>query len=156
MAFALLAENRYGYQENHTDKLEAKSRTRTVKRLIWRYDMTREEAIWYLTPIAESASLERYKEALSMAVAALREQEERRWIPVAERLPELIPCRAGTAYSEAVNVLTSDRKVITAIWDGTDWIGPFRFWDAEGEEITHWTPVLLPLPEPPKPLKEAF
>lgn len=39
--------------------------------------MTREEAIWYLTPIAESASLERYKEALSMAVAALREQEER-------------------------------------------------------------------------------
>lgn len=39
--------------------------------------MNREEAIWYLTPIAESASLERYKEALSMAVAALREQEER-------------------------------------------------------------------------------
>lgn len=39
--------------------------------------MTREEAIWYLTPIAESASLERYKEALSMAVSALREQEER-------------------------------------------------------------------------------
>lgn len=118
--------------------------------------MTREEAIWYLTPIAESASIERYKEALSMAVAAIREQEERRWIPVTERMPKLIPCRAGTAYSEAVNVLTSDRKVITAIWDGTDWIGPFRFWDAEGEEITHWTPVLLPLPEPPKPLKEAF
>ena len=87
---------------------------------------------------------------LSAAISALREQEERRWIPVAERLPKLIPCRAGTAYSEAVNVLTSDRKVITAIWDGTDWIGPFRFWDAEGEEITHWAPVLLPLPEPPK------
>ena len=33
--------------------------------------MTREEAIWYLTPISESASLERYKEALSMAVTAL-------------------------------------------------------------------------------------
>lgn len=55
--------------------------------------MTREEAIWYLTPIAESASLERYKEALSMAVAALREQEERRWIPVTERLPENIANR---------------------------------------------------------------
>lgn len=118
--------------------------------------MTREEAIWYLTPIAESASLERYKEALSMAVAALREREERRWIPVTERSPKLIPCGAGTAYSEAVNVVTSGRKVITAIYDGTDWIGPFGFWDAEGEEITHWTPVLLPLPEPPKPLKEAF
>ena len=88
--------------------------------------------------------------AIDFAVAALREQEERRWIPVTERLPKLIPCRAGTAYSEAVNVLTSDRKVITAIWDGTGWIGPFRFWDADGEEITHWTPVLLPLPEPPK------
>lgn len=50
--------------------------------------MTREEAIWYLTPIAESASLERYKEALSMAVAALGGQEERRWIPVKERIPE--------------------------------------------------------------------
>lgn len=39
--------------------------------------MTREEAIWYLTPIAESASLERYKEALGLALSALREQEER-------------------------------------------------------------------------------
>ena len=37
--------------------------------------MTREEAIWYLQPIADSASLERYKEALGMAIAALREQE---------------------------------------------------------------------------------
>ena len=72
------------------------------------------------------------------------------WVSVTERMPKLIPCRAGTAYSEAVNVLTSDRKVITAIWDGTDWIGPFGFWDAEGEEITHWAPVLLPLQEPPK------
>lgn len=50
--------------------------------------MTREEAIWYLTPIAESASLERYKESLSMAISALREQEERRWIPVTDKLPE--------------------------------------------------------------------
>ena len=50
--------------------------------------MTREEAIWYLTPIAESASLERYKEALSMAISALREREQRRWIPVTERLPK--------------------------------------------------------------------
>lgn len=72
------------------------------------------------------------------------------WIPVSERLPKLIPNSAGTGYSEAVNVLTSSRKVITAIWDGTDWIGSFRFWDAEGEEITHWAPVLLPMPEPPK------
>lgn len=73
-----------------------------------------------------------------------------RWIPVTERLPKLIPCNAGTAYSEAVNVLTSGRKVLTAIWDGIDFICDARFWEAEGEKITHWTPVLLPLPEPPK------
>ena len=72
------------------------------------------------------------------------------WISVKDRLPELIPCNAGTAYSEAVNVLTTGRKVITAIWDGFDWICDAEFWDAEFEEITHWTPVLLPLPKPPK------
>ena len=73
-----------------------------------------------------------------------------KWIPVTERLPELIPCNAGTAYSEAVNVLTSGRKVFTAIWDGIDFICDARFWEAEGERITHWTPVLLPLPLTPK------
>ncbi len=89
-------------------------------------------------------------EVCEIAIAAIKAQDERRWIPVTERLPKLIPCSAGTAYSEAVNVLTSGRKVLTAIWDGTDFIADADFWDAEGEEITHWTPVLLPLPEPPK------
>lgn len=32
MEFALLAENRYGYPENHIDKLATKSRTRTAQR----------------------------------------------------------------------------------------------------------------------------
>lgn len=73
-----------------------------------------------------------------------------KWISVTDGMPELIPCDAGTAYSEAVNVLTSGRKVLTAIWDGFDWICDAEFWDAEDEEITHWTPVLLPLPQTPK------
>ena len=73
-----------------------------------------------------------------------------KWISVKDGLPKLIPCDAGTAYSEAVNVLTTGRKVLTAIWDGFDWICDAEFWDAEDEEITHWTPVLLPLPQPPK------
>lgn len=73
-----------------------------------------------------------------------------KWISVKDGLPELILCDAGTAYSEAVNVLTSGRKVLTAIWNGFNWICDASFWDAEGEEITHWAPVLLPLPEPPK------
>ena len=73
-----------------------------------------------------------------------------KWIPVEEELPETIHCTAGTAYSNAVNALTSGRKVITAIFDGEDFIGDAAFWDAEDEVITHWAPVLLPLPAAPK------
>lgn len=129
-------------------------------------EMTREEAIRILDPkttgeaLAEieyyggfsgrAAAVQAVSDACILAVAALREQEQRRWIPVTERLPKLIPSRAGTAYSEAVNVLTSGRKVFTAIFNGTCWIGAFGFWDALDEKITHWTPVLLPLPEPQK------
>lgn len=126
--------------------------------------MTREDAIRILDPettaeaLAEieyyagfrgkEAEIKAVEDACILAVAALREQEQRRWIPVSERLPKLIPCSAGTAYSEAVNVLTSGRKVLTAIWDGEDFIADADFWEADGEEITHWSPVLLPLPEP--------
>jgi hypothetical protein len=77
-------------------------------------------------------------------------QNAPRWIPVTERLPDLIPCSAGTGYSEAVNVLTSGRKVMAAVWDGVDWLCAMDYWGAWGEVITHWTPVLLPLPESPK------
>lgn len=73
-----------------------------------------------------------------------------KWIPVTVRLPKTIPCGAGTKYSEAVNVLTTGRKVLTAIFDGTDFIADAEFWEAEDEEITHWASVPLPLPEPPK------
>ena len=68
------------------------------------------------------------------------------WISVKDRLPDLIPCNAGTAYSEAVIAWTSGRKAMIAVWDGIDWIAPFDYWEAWGEEITHW----MPLPEPPK------
>lgn len=72
------------------------------------------------------------------------------WISVKDGMPKLIPSNAGTAYSEAVYVLTTGRKVLTAIWNGFDWICDAEFWDAEDEEITHWAPVFLPLPRPPK------
>lgn len=74
-----------------------------------------------------------------------------RWIPVTERLPELIPSNAGKAYSEAVNVCTNGRKVMVAVWDGIDWLCDMDYWEAWGETITHWTPVILPLPQPSLP-----
>lgn len=92
--------------------------------------------------------LQDFEVAEAQELAKLR--EERRWIPVGERLPDLVPCGAGTAYSEAVNILTSERKVLTAIWDGIDFVADAGFWGADGVVITHWTPVLLPLPEPPE------
>ena len=92
--------------------------------------------------------LQDFEVAEAQALAKLR--EERRWIPVGERLPEVIHCDAGTAYSEAVNVLTNGRKVLTAIWNGSCFLCDADYWEAWGEKITHWTPVLLPLPEPPK------
>ena len=72
-----------------------------------------------------------------------------KWISVEDELPALIPCDAGTAYSDAVNVLTSGHKALTAIWDGSDFIADALFWDAEGEQITHWAP-LPAIPELPK------
>lgn len=68
------------------------------------------------------------------------------WIPVTERLPDLIPCNAGTAYSEAVIVWTDGKKAMVAVWDGIDFLCAADYWEAWGENITHW----MPLPEPPK------
>lgn len=50
--------------------------------------MTKEEAIWYLQPIADSASLPRYAEALNLAIAAMKEREQNKWISAKDRLPE--------------------------------------------------------------------
>lgn len=87
--------------------------------------------------------MDEVNEACRMGMEAL---ERTRWIPCSERLPDLKPCNAGTAYSEAVNVWTTGRKIMVGIWDGTDWIVPYDFWEAWGEQITHWMP-LSELPE---------
>ena len=104
--------------------------------------MTREEAIWYLTPIAESASLERYKEALSMAVSSLREQEERRWIPVTERLPENIANRVLVVCERSNGVFYAHYE--KPFWINLETDKPFI------STVTHW----IPLPEPPKEEKD--
>lgn len=69
-----------------------------------------------------------------------------KWIPVTERVPDLIPCNAGTAYSEAVIVWTEGKKAMVAVWNGKYFLCAEEYWDAWGEKITHW----MPLPTPPK------
>lgn len=75
-------------------------------------------------------------------------EEQVRWIPVTERLPELIPCDAchGHGYSEGVQVCTDGRKALTAIYSDVGWLFPEIFWQAENETITHWRPVVGNLP----------
>ena len=83
-------------------------------------------------------------ERLTAKNAALREKQ--RWIPVTERMPNTIPCNAGTEYSEAVILWTTGNKAMIGVWDGIDFVCPTDFWEAWGEEITHW----MPLPEAPE------
>ena len=78
-------------------------------------------------------------------IAELREKVPQ-WISVEDRMPDTVPCDAGTEYSEAVVVWTNGNKAMVAVWDGIDWICPCDFWEAWGEKITHW----MQLPEPPK------
>lgn len=73
--------------------------------------------------------------------------EQPTWISCAESLPETIACSAGTAYSEAVIVFTTGKKVMIAIFDGEGFLSDgIDYWDAEHDEVTHW----MPLPMPPK------
>ena len=119
-------------------------------------EMTREEAIRILDPettgeaLAEieyyggfsgrAAVVQAVLDACVLAVDALREQEQRRWIPVTERLPDensrwvLCLCVGG-----AMEVLKFDYTM----WN----------WDAQypgrcymENYVTHW----MPLPEPQK------
>lgn len=128
--------------------------------------MTREKAIRILDPVTtgeELAEIEYYggfsgrtaavqavSDACILAVAALREQEQRRWIPVTERLPEtdgiyiVCDCRLnGNPWIHAAGF----RKA-TSSWCELHGVcyddGYGRY--SEQDKITHW----MPLPEPPK------
>ena len=79
--------------------------------------MTTEEAILYLSPIAESASLKRYKEALGMAIAALRAQQERENPQPLTRQELHDLCSAGNAH---VWVDFSNGRVLPALAQEVD------------------------------------
>ena len=118
--------------------------------------MTREEAIRILDPETtkeELAGIKGYAammkvvdEACILAVAALREQEQRRWIPVTDRLPEddhdVLIVGSG---SPVKNVRLENSLEIARFSKDEGWI--LECWpDWETPIVTHW----MPLPQPPK------
>lgn len=90
--------------------------------------MTREEAIKYLGWLRNGTNIVEYRKAILMAIAALREQKERRWVPVSERLPDV-----------GIEVLIySEDDGVCVDYYGGDSFGYYN--------VTHW----MPLPQPPK------
>lgn len=73
-----------------------------------------------------------------MAIDALREQEERRWIPVTERLPEpfrpVIVCREK---GKGEYIVEQGFKDVCGWW---------KVYGTRTKNVTHW----MPMPEPPK------
>lgn len=134
----------------------------------WKGDseMTREEAIRILDPettgeaLAEieyyngfsgkTAAVQAVSDACVLAVAALREQEERRWIPVNERFPDKEFWEHNKLYENEdleVQVIIKGAKMATTLLYNAE--GEFYSMDADGETfyvVTHW----MPMPEPPK------
>ena len=103
--------------------------------------MNREEAIIRLEQIFDLMNIPKNQMALQMAIDDMREQEERRWIPVTERLPEI-----------GRKCLIANREIVVR-----GWLRPDGVWKTgvSSDEIwskfslyqpTHW----MPLPEPPK------
>lgn len=122
--------------------------------------MTREEAIRILDPettgeaLAEieyyngfngrNAAVQAVSDACVLAVAALWEQEQRRWIPVMERLPEegdyALCVLKGFNYGGKIQVC----KFVPA--DKFKDKPYFEHFRNGFPSVTHW----MPLPQPPK------
>lgn len=101
--------------------------------------MTREEAIKTIESNRPTSGYTMLCDALDMAVAALREQEQRRWIPVTEKLPafgERVICTDGHAVFEQYR---AELSCVYGMWDRFGVKSPMQ-------QVTHW----MPLPEPPK------
>lgn len=73
--------------------------------------------------------------------ARIKELEAKvpRWISVKERLPEV---HQNTRKSDAMLVYTRRKLFMVAVWNGIDWLAPMDFWDAWGDEIVYWMPLL--------------
>ena len=92
--------------------------------------MTREEAIQVIEDNRPTSGYQMLCEALDLAVKAIREREDRRWIPVTERLPD----RNSTVLAFYEIMRGTSTKIQVS-----------KGWGIYGD-VTNW----MPLPEPPK------
>ena len=73
--------------------------------------------------------------AIDLAISSLRDQEERRWIPVTERMPDddkLVVCLIGDTDCPEYDILRWDNADYR--WDnGEEWF--------YHDEVTHWMPM---------------
>ena len=103
--------------------------------------MTREEAIKFLEETSIGAIMfgdKNLAAVCDLAISALREREERRWIPVTERLPENIANRVLVVCERSNGVFYAHYE--KPFWINLETDKPFI------STVTHW----IPLPEPPK------
>lgn len=110
--------------------------------------MNREEAIKRIQEHMDVHSIGYYpniklREALNMAISALREQEERRWIPVTERLPE-----------PGERVLATDGGFVGELYVNSR--GQWKRYNVNDHSLLMALDILwwMPMPQPPKEVPE--
>ena len=108
--------------------------------------MTREEAIKFAVHAQSITDIPEVKEFYAFAESAIREQEERRWIPVAERLPDDGEQVIVVATGKPESNITLDNAIEFAEFSTDEgWI--LEMWpEWEDPKVTYW----MPCPEPPK------
>lgn len=100
--------------------------------------ISKEEAIKILSRYDTEYYTPATREAHRMGIEALREQEERRWIPVTERLPD----------GECIALGYQNEMLIGYIGD-SEYSDTGYAAESDGEhlsDVTHW----MPLPDTPK------
>lgn len=91
------------------------------------------------------AKIEAVRDACVLAVAALRDQEERRWIPVTQRLPDDGESVIVIVNGKVGNLTLDDDIEFAEFSLDEGWI--LEVWpEWEDPKVTYW----MPSPNPPK------
>lgn len=109
--------------------------------------MTRKEAICVIQAARpmNGPNSKMINDALDFAIAAIREQEQRRWIPVAERLPGNDDFVLVIASGKSGNITLDNAIELASFSMDEGWI--LEMWpEWEDPKVTYW----MPLPEPPE------